>query len=95
MYHPTNSPRCFAQLHSSSAPLPCPYSHPAVKLLPAITDQALNRPPHAMPQADAPELFKLDVIPLVSSYFTPSPSPPGAAHTTSPPRCVGAAMLNN
>jgi len=43
----------------SSAPLFCPYSHPAALPLPAITDKTLHRPPHAMPQADAPQLFAL------------------------------------
>jgi len=59
MLCPTNPANFFAQLHSSSAPLFCPYSHPAALPLPANTDQTLHCPPHAMAQADAPELFAL------------------------------------
>ena len=69
---PTNLSSSFNQLHSSSVPLFCPYSHPDALPLPATTDQALHRPPHAMPQADAAELFALFKKELVLNNAEPT-----------------------
>jgi len=86
---PHKPSKMFAQLHSSSAPPFCPYSHPAVLPFPAITDKTLRCLSHAMQQVNAPELFALFQNQLVSNNAKPT----ACVHALRRPHCASRTTL--